>query len=96
MYTDTNGQNYLLWSTHLDPSDGNTYAQLATKFTTLGSKLNLKSASMTLQEDNGGHGMIFQAEGKLYLTFHSPNQKGFERPAFTEITDTGDCVSIKR
>ena len=76
VYTDTNGQNYLLWSTHLDPSDGNTYAQLATKFSTLGSSVNLKSASLTLQEDNGGHGMIFtDPDGKETLIMHNASNK---------------------
>ena len=76
VYTDVNGQNYLLWSTHLDPSDGNTYAQLATKFTTLGSSLNLKRDSIKLQEDNGGHGMIFtDRKGQETLIMHNADNK---------------------
>ena len=76
VYTDANGQNYLLWSTHLDPSDNNTYAQLATKFSTLGSSVNLKSASLTLQEDNGGHGMIFtDPDGNETLIMHNASNK---------------------
>ena len=76
VYTDANGQNYLLWSTHLDPSDGNTYAQLATKFDALGSSLNLKSASLTLKQDNGGHGMIFtDLDGQETLVMHNASNK---------------------
>jgi hypothetical protein len=45
--------------------------------------------------DDGGHGMIFRDGGKLYLTFHSPNQTDFERPVIKELVDTGDTVKLK-
>ena len=47
-----------------------------------------------LIEDDGGHGRIFAAEDKLYLTFHSPNKQGFEKPCFVEIEDKGSTVSF--
>ena len=40
--------------------------------------------------------MIFDDGEKLMFTYHSPNKKGFERPAFVEIADNGDSVSVKR
>lgn len=43
---------------------------------------------------DGGHGMIFKKEDKLYRTFHSPNTANFERPHFTEIIDNGDTISL--
>ena len=45
--------------------------------------------------DDGGHGMIFEADGQLFLTLHSPNQTGFERPHFLPITDQGDHLEIQ-
>lgn len=41
-------------------------------------------------DDDGGHGMIFRADDKLYLTYHTHNQTDYERPAFIEIRDCGD------
>lgn len=92
VYTDANGQNYLLWSTHLDPSDGNTYAQLATKFTTLGSGLNLKQDSLTLQEDNGGHGMIFtDPDGQETLIMHN----GFNKAALYNVVLSNGGIRLE-
>jgi len=45
-------------------------------------------------DNDGGHGMIFEAEGRLMFTFHSPNRSGFEHPAFLPIADTGDSLSL--
>ena len=45
--------------------------------------------------DDGGHGMIFEANGKLYLTFHSPNQTDYERVRLIEIEDCGDEIRKK-
>ena len=45
--------------------------------------------------NDGGHGMLFQGEQKLYLTFHSPNAKGLEHPAFFEVLDDGASISMK-
>ena len=41
---------------------------------------------------DGGHGMIFRDNERLYLTFHSPNASGSEHPFFVEITDEGDRI----
>lgn len=45
--------------------------------------------------NDGGHGMIFKADDKLMLTFHTPNQTGYERPTFRELEDLGDTLKIK-
>ena len=47
-----------------------------------------------IMDTNGGHGMIFENNGQLYFTFHTPNTKGFERPAFVALSDLGDSISI--
>ncbi len=39
-----------------------------------------------LISENGGHGMIFRKDGKLFLLFHKPNEPHLqERPCFVEI-----------
>lgn len=42
--------------------------------------------------NDGGHGMIFQADNALYLTYHSPNTTNKERPVFKKIADNGDKI----
>ena len=38
-----------------------------------------------------GPGMIFQGfDGRLFLTYHMPNETPNERPFFVEIEDTGE------
>jgi arabinan endo-1,5-alpha-L-arabinosidase len=45
---------------------------------------------------DGGHGMIFNTfDGRLMLTFHSPNNTPDERPVFVEIEETADSVCLK-
>jgi GH43 family beta-xylosidase len=45
--------------------------------------------------NDGGHGMLFHTDDELLLTFHTPNQTGFERPTFRAIDDLGDRLVIK-
>lgn len=46
--------------------------------------------------EDGGHGMIFKTfDGKLMLTFHSPNNTPKERPVFVELEETQDNIHIK-
>ena len=47
-----------------------------------------------LIDNDGGHGMIFEAEGKLMLTYHSPNKTLLERPKFVELTDNGNSIAV--
>ena len=45
---------------------------------------------------DGGHGMVFQAfDGRLFLTFHTPNHTPNERPLFVEIEETTDRLRLK-
>lgn len=44
--------------------------------------------------DDGGHGMIFKKGEELFLTFHTPNQTGLERPSFVKLRDTGTSIEI--
>lgn len=48
-----------------------------------------------LFEADGGHGMIFEADGKLYFTYHQPNNAPLERPHFVEIEEKDDTLFVK-
>lgn len=50
-----------------------------------------------LWAEDGGHGMVFRTfEGKLILTFHSPNESPQERALFVELEETIDGLRITR
>lgn len=90
MYRTSGGELLLIWSTFINHQ----YAQCVAKSDNGeidGHFLHLEP----LITNDGGHGMIFAADDRLMLTFHSPNQTGFERPVFKEIEDIGDSIKIK-
>lgn len=37
--------------------------------------------------DNGGHGMVFEEEGKRLFVMHYPNERGKEKPVFFELKE---------
>ena len=80
----------MIWSTFI----GHNYIETAVRFENgeIGCEFEHLNPIIT---DDGGHGMIFRADNKLYLTFHSPNQTDYERPRFIEIEDIGDNIAIK-
>lgn len=46
-------------------------------------------------EENGGHGMIFEAfDGKKYLILHSPNEHPNERPFLFDITEENGTLKL--
>lgn len=48
-----------------------------------------------LFEENGGHGMIFEAfDGKKYLILHSPNENPYERPVLLEIAEENGNLKL--
>ena len=67
---------FMIWSTF----PKGLYAECVVKFEG-GSIKNSFEHLAPLIDDDGGHGMIFRADDKLYLTFHSPNSSGSERPS---------------
>ncbi len=90
MYRTKSGELLLIWSTFINHK----YAQCVAKSDNGeidGNFVHLEP----LITDDGGHGMIFTADGKLYLTFHTPNKSLFERPTFIELVDTGDKITLK-
>lgn len=90
MYRTKTGELLMLWSTFIK----NKYAECVVRFTDGELGMNFEHLPPILDND-GGHGMIFKSEDKLYLTFHSPNNKNYERPCFIEIEDKGHNISIK-
>ncbi len=90
VYTDAEGQKYLLWSTKVD---GN-YIEAATRFTTLGESLNLQNASFNLYDDNGGHGMIFESNSSEdMLVLHAPNEGATPHPVLFHVTANNGVLS---
>lgn len=90
MYRSTGGRLFMIWSTFI----GGKYAECLVEFE--GGRLGTEFKHLTpLMTDDGGHGMIFKAEGKTYLTLHSPNSSGKERPCFTLLEDSDGILKIK-
>ena len=90
MYRTKTGELLMLWSTFIKGK----YAECLVKFTD--GELNMNFEHLApLIDDDGGHGMIFSGKEGLYLTYHSPNRSGHEKPCFVEIEDKGDSVCIK-
>ena len=90
MYRTKDGTLLMIWSTFI----AHTYVEALVRFKD--GKLNKNFEHLyPIITDDGGHGMIFEADNKLYLTFHSPNQTNFERVRMVEITDNGNNINVK-
>lgn len=90
MYRTTGGELLLIWSTFVN----HMYCQCVAK----SSNGELDGEFIHLPPiitNDGGHGMIFKTDDKLYLTFHTPNESLEEHPTFKELIDTGDSIVIK-
>lgn len=80
LFKSKKGELMMLWSTFVDKK----YAECLVRFNE--GKLSTDLTHLEpLITDDGGHGMIFEKDGKRMLTFHSPNVTGSERPVFREI-----------
>lgn len=84
------GTLLMLWSTFIN----GLYAECLVRFDGGSIKNGFEHLEPLLDSD-GGHGMVFGSQDKLMLTYHTPNQTGFERPCFVELEDTGDTLRIK-
>lgn len=90
MYRTKSGELLLIWSTFINHQ----YAQCVAKSENGeidGDFVHLPP----LITNDGGHGMIFSTGEKLMLTFHTPNQTDYERPAFRELEDRGEDLILK-
>lgn len=90
MYRTKTDELLMLWSSFIKGK----YAECLVKFNDGELSMNFEHLD-PLIDDDGGHGMIFSGDDKLYLTYHSPNQSGFEKPYFIEIEDNGNTIFIK-
>lgn len=89
MYRTKEGKLLLIWSTFVNHK----YCQCVARSSD--NELNGVFEHLPLLIDNdGGHGMIFKAEDKLYLSYHTPNTNGLEHPKFTLIKDNGNSIEI--
>ena len=54
-----------------------------------------RQAEQALWPEDGGHGMVFEAaDGRLYLTLHSPNDTPNERPHFFPLEETPEGLAL--
>ena len=74
----------MIWSTFINGK----YAECVVRFNDGSIKGSFEHLKPIISDD-GGHGMIFEANNELYLTFHTPNQTNYERPEFIKIKDCG-------
>lgn len=89
LYRTGTGALLMIWSSFIKGQ----YAELLVRFND--GELGCNFTHLPpIMDTNGGHGMIFENNGQLYFTFHTPNTKGFERPAFVALSDLGDSISI--
>ncbi len=89
MFRTKSGELFMIWSTFIQGQ----YAQCAAKSDNGDITGNFVHIPPVVTND-GGHGMIFKAEDKFMLTYHSPNKTDYERPVFKEIIDLGDRIEI--
>ncbi len=90
MFRTKNKSLLMIWSTFI----GDSYIEALVRFKD--GKLNENFEHLDpIITDDGGHGMIFKANDKLYLTFHSPNKTGSEKVKLVEITENGDTITVK-
>lgn len=89
LYKTTGGALLLLWSTFPHGA----YAECLVRFPG-GSIQGPFEHLPPLLDSDGGHGMLFSANGQLCLTFHTPNVSGEERVAIVPVKDTGDSIAL--
>ena len=90
MFRTKNNTLLLIWSTFI----GKSYIEALVRFKDGVINQNFEHLEPIITDD-GGHGMIFEAENKLFLTFHSPNKTDYERVKLVEIEDTGNSIKVK-
>lgn len=89
LYKTTGGALLMLWSTILNGQ----YAECLVRFPD-GSITGAFEHLPPLIDSDGGHGMLFSANGLLLFTYHTPNSSGDERVAIVPVEDTGDCIQL--
>lgn len=91
LYRTDSGALMMIWASFINDQ----YAEMLVRFDD--GELNLNFTHLPpLTDNDSGHGMIFKADHKLYLTVHTPNTMECEHPVFIELTDCGDTLLIKK
>lgn len=80
----------MIWSTYIQGQ----YAECVVRFPDGELGMNFEHLDPIITND-GGHGMIFEKDGKWMLTYHTPNTTGEEHPVFKELIDMGDHVKLE-
>ena len=89
LFRTENGTLLMLWSTFPDGK----YAECVARSDS--GEINGRFEHLPpLITNDGGHGMIFRADDRLMLTYHTPNESLKERPILRELLDRGDFLSI--
>lgn len=90
LYKSKTGQLLMIWSTYIRGK----YTQCLVRSDN--GRLDGRFLHLDpLITDDGGHGMIFRAGDKLYLTYHAPNTSGLEHPCLRELEDRGDTLVLR-
>ena len=90
-YRTKTGELIMTWSTFV----GGKYAVVAVRFKDGEIGTEFEHIDPIFRDD-GGHCMIFKGlDGKEYMTFHTPNTPGSERPTFRLVTDLGDHIEVE-
>lgn len=90
LYRTDRGALLMIWSSFINDQ----YAEMLVRFDD--GELNLNFTHLPpLVDNDSGHGMLFKADGKLYLTVHNPNTTLCERPVFIQLEDCGSTLRIK-
>ncbi len=80
LYRTDDDELIMIWSTFINHK----YAECAVRFAGGEIGSDFEHLRPILQND-GGHGMVFESEGNLYLTYHTPNKTLYERPVFKKL-----------
>lgn len=84
LFTTKDDTLIMIWSTFINHK----YAECMVRFNDGTLNTNFEHLEPLIKND-GGHGMIFKKDNDLILTFHTPNQSLYERPAFRKLKDVG-------
>lgn len=89
LYRTKTDELIMIWSTFIEHK----YAECMVRFKNGEIGMDFEHLEPLIKND-GGHGMIFKKGEDLYLTYHTPNQTLYERPAFRKLFDVGDKFSL--
>lgn len=90
LYRTKSDELIMIWSTFIDHK----YAECMVRFKNGEIGTEFEHLEPLLKND-GGHGMIFNTNNGLYLTYHTPNKSLSERPAFKKLKDIGDAFELE-